>query len=73
MGNLDAPGSDVPSGSYFDLEAHYRLNKNATLTAGINNLADHDPPFIGTLELRTDAATYDVIGRTWYLAAKVRF
>ena len=43
-----------------------------TSSAGVNNLADKKPPFIGTLELRTDAATYDVIGRMWYLAAKVK-
>ena len=49
------------------------MNKHLTLSAGINNIGDKSPPFIGSLELRTDAATYDVIGRTWYLAAKFKF
>ncbi|MGA0600201.1 TonB-dependent receptor plug domain-containing protein [Caulobacter sp. KR2-114] len=73
MNNLDAPGSLVPATSYFDIEAHYAFGKRLILSAGINNLADQAPPFIGTLELRTDAATYDVIGRSWYIAAKFKF
>jgi len=50
----------------------WRVSDSLTVSAGVNNLANKSPPFIGTLELRTDAATYDVIGRTWYLAAKVK-
>lgn len=72
MGNLDDPAARVPAVSYFDLDVHYTF-RNIQLSAGINNLTDRDPPFISTLELRTDAATYDVIGRTWYVAAKMRF
>ena len=73
MNNLDAVGTSVPSVSYFDLDAHYKINQQFTVSAGINNLADKGPPFIGTLELRTDAATYDVVGRTWYMALKAKF
>ncbi|MFA5964871.1 MAG: TonB-dependent receptor [Sphingomonas sp.] len=73
MANLDAPGTTVPGVSYFDFDAHYALNKHLTLSAGVNNIGDKAPPYIGSLELRTDAATYDVIGRTWYVAARVKF
>jgi outer membrane receptor protein involved in Fe transport len=73
MNNLDAPGTTVPAVSYFDVDAHYTFNKRFTLSVGINNIADKSPPFIGSLELRTDAATYDVIGRTWYAAIKAKF
>ncbi len=73
MANLDLPGSTVPAINYFDIDAHYVINHGVTLSAGINNLADQNPPFISTLELRTDAATYDVVGRTWYIAAKLKF
>jgi outer membrane receptor protein involved in Fe transport len=73
MDNLDLPGSVVPSVSYFDIDAHYAIRKDWVLSAGLNNITDQSPPFISTLELRTDAATYDVIGRTWYIAAKVKF
>jgi outer membrane receptor protein involved in Fe transport len=73
MTNMDLPGSVVPSMNYFDIEIHYIFDKRLTLSAGINNIADQAPPFISTLELRTDAATYDVIGRTFYVAAKMKF
>lgn len=73
MANLDAPGTNVPSVSYFDADVHYKVNQQLSFSAGINNIGDKSPPYIGTLELRTDAATYDVIGRTWYLGAKVKF
>ncbi|MBS0388557.1 MAG: TonB-dependent receptor, partial [Proteobacteria bacterium] len=72
MKNLDDPTQPVASVSYFDADFHYDLTGGVTLSAGVNNIANREPPFIGTLELRTDAATYDVIGRTWYLAAKVK-
>ncbi len=73
MANLDAPGSNVPAVSYFDMDAHYKINPNFTISVGVNNIGDKTPPFIGTLELRTDAATYDVIGRTWHASVKVKF
>ncbi len=73
MANFDLPGAVVPAMSYFDIDTHYVFNTGLTLSVGINNLTDAAPPFISTLELRTDAATYDVIGRTFYVAAKVKF
>ena len=72
MANLDDPTQPVPAVSYFDADFHYAFSDSLTVSAGVNNLANKSPPFIGTLELRTDAATYDVIGRTWYLAARVK-
>ncbi len=73
MANLDAHGSVVPAVSYFDVDAHYTFNQRFTISAGITNITDKKPPFIGTLELRTDAATYDVVGRTWFVGAKMKF
>lgn len=73
LANLDAPGTTVPAVSYFDIDLHYKLNPTFTISAGVNNLGNKAPPFIGTLELRTDAATYDVIGRTFHVALKAKF
>ena len=72
MANLDNPTQPVSAVNYFDADFHYAFSDSLTISAGVNNLANKSPPFIGTLELRTDAATYDVIGRTWYLAAKLK-
>lgn len=73
MANLDDPTQPAPAVSYFDVDGHYRLSNGVTLSAGVNNIVDKKPPYIGTLELRTDAATYDVIGRTWFVAVKAKF
>ena len=73
MNNLEMRPNEVPAVSYFDVDAHYTIDHRFTISAGITNITDKKPPFIGTLELRTDAATYDVVGRTWFVGAKVRF
>ena len=73
MANLDDPTQSVPAANYFDIDAHYKLNHSFTISFGVNNIGDKAPPFIGTLELRTDAATYDVIGRTFYASMKAKF
>lgn len=72
MQNLDDATQPVPAVSYLDADFHYALSNHITVSAGVNNLTDKTPPYIGTLELRTDAATYDVIGRTWYVSAKMK-
>jgi iron complex outermembrane recepter protein len=73
MANLDDPTQRVPAVSYFDADVHYTFDHRITISAGVTNITDKQPPFIGTLELRTDAATYDVVGRTWFIGAKARF
>ena len=72
MANLDDATQSVAAVSYFDADFHYKVNDRLSFSAGVNNIADKAPPYIGTLELRTDAATYDVVGRTWFLAAKLK-
>jgi iron complex outermembrane recepter protein len=60
----------VPAYSYFDLDAHWRPVERIEVTAGINNLTDKGPPRVAGAPLLTDAATYDVIGRTYYVGLK---
>lgn len=67
-----APG--VPSYSYFDIDAHYTFAKNYTVSVGVNNLSGKSqPPFVSAAPLTTDAATYDVIGRTWFASVRAKF
>jgi iron complex outermembrane receptor protein len=70
---LEAPNLAIAPVSYFDLDAHYKINPTFTISVGVNNIGDKSPPFIGTLELRTDAATYNVIGRTFHASIKAKF
>ncbi len=73
---MDGPGSGdpgVPAYNYFDLDAHYQVTTYLQVTAGLTNLADKGPPRIAGASLLTDAATYDVVGRTYYVGLKANF
>jgi len=62
----------VPAYNYFDLDAHWQATHNIMLTAGVTNLTDKAPPRIAGAPLLTDAATYDVVGRTYFVGIKAK-
>jgi iron complex outermembrane receptor protein len=46
----------------------------STVTLGMNNIFDQDPPFVaGAFENGYDESTFDIKGRFWYVALKKRF
>jgi outer membrane receptor protein involved in Fe transport len=57
---------------YTDLFGRINVGERFELRAGVTNLFDTMPP-VFTGENATDPATYDVIGRSFYIGAKVRF
>lgn len=63
----------VPSYSYFDVNASIRIAERYDLTAGFTNITDETPPFVSGQPLTTDSATYDIIGRTFFVGVKARF
>ncbi|MEY2943652.1 MAG: hypothetical protein RLY97_1666 [Pseudomonadota bacterium] len=63
----------VSAFSYFDFDMHYAFNEHLSIGAGVTNLSDKSPPYVSAASLRTDSALYDIIGRTWFLSAKVKF
>ncbi len=63
----------VPAYSYFDLDAHWAALDQLELTAGVTNLFDKAPPFVSGQPLTTDTATYDIIGRMYYVGFKAKF
>jgi len=63
----------VPAYNYFDLNGRVSLTKAIEFNAGIVNLTDKEPPFVSGQPLTTDSATYDIIGRTYFVGAKVKF
>ena len=63
----------VPAYSYFDLNGRWRITDKLSLRAGVNNLFDKDLPLIGTTVGTTDVATYDPLGRSFYMALSARF
>jgi len=47
---------------------------NTTITVGMNNVLDQDPPFVaGAFENGYDESTASLQGRFWYVAVKKRF
>jgi iron complex outermembrane receptor protein len=67
---------DVPSYSLWNLAASYTGFKGLTLTAGVKNLADKQPPFSnqGTLfQKGYDPRYTDPVGRALYLRASYTF
>lgn len=64
------PGTvnDISSRLYHDLFAGYTFNKHLEATLGIDNVTDEDPPFFANAdEANTDVATYQVLGRVYWL------
>lgn len=68
---------DVDSYYTFDWQTQYRLMKNLELTAGIQNLADKEPPLslrnTGSHQLGYDPRYASPVGRTFYLSASYKF
>jgi len=63
----------VPAYSYFDLDAHWAVLEHLDLTAGVTNLSDKAPPFVSGQPLTTDTATYDILGRSYFVGFKAKF
>lgn len=65
----------IPTQHYFDLTTDIAIQKSMTLTLGVRNLTDRDPPVIGTPSptANTFSSTYDVLGRTLFVAVRASF
>jgi outer membrane receptor protein involved in Fe transport len=68
-----SPAPGVPSYDIFDLNAGWEVNERFGFNIGITNLFDVDPPVVGGTLGQTQPGTYDIIGRSFYVAARARF
>lgn len=64
---------ELSAQNIFDLSASYRVFDKITVTAGIHNLFDKDPPFFAGGVFNTFLDTYDVTGRTFALSLTSKF
>jgi len=69
---------EVPAVDYFDLGVQAQADAGPLagllVRAGVDNLMDQDPPIYPTWQqANTDPATYDVLGRRYYLNLQYRF
>jgi outer membrane receptor protein involved in Fe transport len=66
--------STIEAKNYFDLGVEANLNENFSILAGVMNLTAENPPLLESqVDARTDPATYDVIGRRYYISARLQF
>ncbi|MEP6968483.1 MAG: TonB-dependent receptor, partial [Pseudomonadota bacterium] len=74
--------SHIGAQSYFDLSGQWRLKDKVTFRAGVQNIADKEPPLVGSLvggatnasfNANTYPQTYDAIGRYVFFGASVDF
>ena len=75
-GNPDAGTNTLSETFYHDVRASWRVpgDTDLTLTAGINNLLDEDPPVCVSCSLNGyDASVYDLPGQFAYLQIGLRY
>jgi outer membrane receptor protein involved in Fe transport len=61
--------------TYLDLTAGYEFTPAISLTAGVRNLFDKDPPVLGSSQLpsnNTVAASYDPLGRSMFVTLNLK-
>lgn len=70
-------GHEVPSYSTVDWQGVIRPMKNFSITMGIKNLLDQEPPLsvktVAGNQVGVDSRYHDVIGRTFYLQGNYKF
>ena len=67
---------DIPKMNYLDLAAVWQVADNAKIYAGINNLADREPPIVGNHDDtngNTYPGLYDALGRYLFMGASMEF
>lgn len=63
----------VKSRNYYDLDAAWKVTPDLQLSGGVINLLDEIPPLFGATEGTTSRATYDVLGRRFYVRLAASF
>ena len=68
----DFPGNEAAGVFYSDISGTYQY-KNVTLSVGVDNLFDKDPPFLSAAVPELGDAGYDYTGRFIYMKGVVKF
>lgn len=68
-----SPTVGVEKYDNFDLSGRYSLNKMIDLRAGITNLFNRDPVYVAGNQNMTLPASYDIIGRAYYVGMRAKF
>jgi len=58
---------------YHDIETGFEFGSGVSVRAAITNVTDEDPPYLNVAPANTDAATYRMLGRTYFLELRYDF
>lgn len=77
-GNVNEVDRELGARSYFDIAGSWRVMKGLTISGGINNLLDKDPPVtsqlgVGSGNGNTYPSVYDALGRKIFVSATYKF
>lgn len=78
-GIQDCPDARISSYSYFDLSGVWQVRKGIELSTGVNNIFDIEPPILSEFVQtpfsngNTITGLYDVLGRTIFVAATLKY
>jgi outer membrane receptor protein involved in Fe transport len=67
---------DIQAVSYFDLNLNFDVSRQFHFAVGAINIFDRKPPLVNTSIIGlayTDTYTYDILGRRFYVSARVNF
>lgn len=69
------PNPDIGAVNFFDLTAAFDASDNLQITMGVNNLFNQKPEVLGSLQeqANTYPGTYDVLGRDFFVGARMQF
>lgn len=73
--NNALPLRSIGAWNYFDLTLSADVGENLTITGGVNNLFDKQPPVLGAQaeQANTRPSFFDVLGRDFFIGANFRF
>ncbi len=69
------PNARIAPADYFDLSAGFEATKTLQINSGVNNLLNEKPTILGSLQeqANTFPGTYDVLGRDFFVGARLQF
>jgi iron complex outermembrane recepter protein len=70
------PTSTTPGTSaynLFDVFGEWELDKHVTVTGGVNNVMDRQPPVVDGVPGNTDPSTFDILGRSFFVLVSAKF
>jgi iron complex outermembrane recepter protein len=67
------PGIGVEPYSYFDVVGSFEIREDWELRAGVTNVFDKGLPIVSSSQTSTDTATFDAVGRSFYVGLRASF